>query len=191
MYNSFGVIQNNFQKRLTVKHKFMFSYHRHSTVDFYLFPSTFLVRSEQPRETECTVYSVRTARNTTTVHSKRRHWKVLPLHHGSVAHFLSRSQQVQNKVTTRFNKLIYILFKDVQCTFCLIQGFRVSRNFYLHMYRPQTAMMSEGAGRAALWMPRTQVNRFKIKTMLRDHWEKSPKREVHKKGHVKARGRSR
>lgn len=71
--------------------------------------------------------------------------KSLPLHYSSVAHFLSRSQQVQNKVTTRFNKLIYILFKDVQCTFCLIQGSRVSRNFYLHMYRPRTAVMSEDA----------------------------------------------
>lgn len=141
----------------------MFSYHRHSTADFYLFPFKFLVRSEQPRKTECTVYLIRTARNTGIPRSKGRREKVLPLHYGSVARFLSRSQQVQNKVTTRFNKLIYILFKDVQCTFCLIHGFRVSRNFYLHMYRPQTATMVEDAGRAAgpctllLRMLRTQV----------------------------------
>lgn len=163
MYNSFGVIQNNFQKTIDSEAEFMFSYHRHSTADFYLFPFKFLVRSEQPRKTECTVYLIRTARNTMVLRSKRRHENVLPLHYGSVARFLSRSQQVQNKVTTRFNKLIYILFKDVQCTFCLIQGFRVSRNFYLHMYRSQTATMSEDAGRAAepctaaLWVPRTQV----------------------------------
>jgi len=53
------------------------------------------------------------------------------------------------KVTSRFNKLIYILFKDVQSAFCLIQGFKVSRKFYLHIYRPQTAVRSEDAGRAA------------------------------------------
>lgn len=60
--------------------------------------------------------------------------------------FLSRSQQVQNKVTTRFNKLIYILFKDVQCIL-FNPRFRASRNFYLHIYRSQTAVMSADAGR--------------------------------------------
>ena len=57
------------------------------------------------------------------------------------------------KVTSRFNKLIYILFKDVQSTFCLIQGFKVSGNLYLHTCRRQTAVRSEDAGRAA--EPRT------------------------------------
>lgn len=44
--------------------KFMFSYHRHSTAGFYLSPSLFLVRAQQPRQTEHTVYLVRTARDT-------------------------------------------------------------------------------------------------------------------------------
>lgn len=159
MYNSFGVIQNNFQKRLTVKHRV------HVLLPqilrcWFLLVSFQVLGKVWTAKTECTVYLVRTARHTMILRSKRRH-EILALHYGSVAHFLSRSQQVQNKVTTRFNKLIYILFKDVQCTFCLIQGFRVSRNFYLHMYRSQTAMMSEDAGRAAepctaaLWMLRT------------------------------------
>ena len=191
MYNSFGVIQNNFQKRLTVKHKFMFSYHRHSTVDFCLFPFMFLVRSEQPRHTQHTVHLKRTARNTRTLCSKRCHSEVLPLCYSSVAHFLSRSQQVQNKVTTRFNKLIYILFKDVQCTFCLIQGSRVSRNFYLHMYRPRTAVMSEDARAAVSLLLAEHVSQTpNSETTLRDHRgisrERSPQRRTRKgKGKVK------
>lgn len=157
MYNSFGVIQNNFQKRSTVKHKV-----------HVLLPQTlhcwFLLVSFQVLGKVWTAKKDRMHSLLNGIpRSKGHREKVFPLHYGSVAHFLSRSQQVQNKVTTRFNKLIYILFKDVQCTFCLIHGFRVSRNFYLHMYRPQTATMVEDAGRAAgpctllLRMLRTQV----------------------------------
>lgn len=141
----------------------LFSYHRHFTAAFYWLPFRFLVRCEEPRKTGCTVCLVRTARNTQNCAPQGVTEKVLPVYYCSVARFLLRSQQVQNKVTTRFNKLIYILFKDVQCTFCLIQGFRESRNFYLHIYRSQTAVMSADAGKssralhAALWMLRTQV----------------------------------
>lgn len=160
MYNSFGVIQNNFQKWLTVKHRVHVFLPQTLHCWFYLLPFLSLLRSEQPRRTECTVYLVRTARNT---------WHcaagdviiVLPLPYGSAACFLLRSQQVQNKVTTRFNKLIYILFKDVQCTFCLIQGFGVSRNFYLHIYNSQTAMLKRQEGQQSLalplWTLRTRV----------------------------------
>lgn len=143
--------------------KLLFSYHRHFTAAFYWFPFRFLVRCEEPRKTGCTVCLVRTGRNTENCIPQDVTEKVLPVYYCSVARFLSRSQQVQNKVTTRFNKLIYILFKDVQCTFCLIQGFRESRNFYLHIYRSQTAVMSADAGKssralhATLWMLRTQV----------------------------------
>lgn len=56
---------------------------------------------------------------------------------------------------------------------------------------------AEEAGRAAepctaaLNAENTSQIHFNLKTTLRDHWEKSPKREVHKKGPVKARGGSR
>lgn len=37
--------------------KSMFSYHRQSAAGFYLFPFTFLVRSEEPRKAECSLLS--------------------------------------------------------------------------------------------------------------------------------------
>lgn len=95
------------------------------------------------------------------------------------------------KVTSRFNKLIYILFKDVQCTFCLIQGSRVSRNFYLHMYRPRTAVMSEDARAAVSLLLAEHVSQTpNSETTLRDHRgisrERSPQRRTRKgKGKVK------
>lgn len=90
-------------------------------------------------ETECAVSSVRTAWDSDKC-TPRDVTAESDLRTSTLARFLSRSQQVQNKVTTRFNKLIYILFKDVQCTFCLIQGVRASGSFYLHIYRSQTAV---------------------------------------------------
>ena len=89
------------------------------------------------------------------------------------------------------------MFKNVQGTFCLIQDFKVSRKFYLHIYRPQTAVRSEDAGRAAeprtaaLWMLRTQVRYIQLKnsaerSLGKISEEKSPQKRAHKhKGKVR------
>lgn len=67
----------------------------------------------------------------------------------------------------------------------------VSRNFYLHMYRPRTAVMSEdarAAGSRCCSLSAEHTSQTpNLKTMLRNPLGKSPEKEVHKKGHVKAR----
>lgn len=139
MYNSFGVIQNN-KKDLTARY----------IVHYVLTTATSLLTVRQLFTLIFSVWPFHSWKIILYYYNKNcyEHHKVsskfykniLPLRTIALWHIVNRTA-VQNKVTTRFNKLIYF-FKDVQCTFFLIQGFRVSGYFYLHIYRPQTALIT-------------------------------------------------
>lgn len=155
MYNSFGVIQNNIPRRLTVRHRVPVSYHRHSLHRWVPgAPLTCPARPEEPRPSAL----FREALGISRELPGRRRCQVLPVLYGSVAGFLSRSQQVQNKVTTRFNKLIYICLKMYNAH-CLIQGSGYP-GASIYTCTDLRQQMSEGAGRAAEPEPRARVKQL-------------------------------
>lgn len=124
--------------------------------------------------------------------SSKFYKNILPLCTIALWHIVNRTA-VQNKVTTRFNKLIYF-FKDVQCTFFLIQGFRVSGYFYLHIYRPQTALItSENADKEQslnCYLDATNRSQNTAESITGRHIQRL-KKSLWKNRHVKAKGRSR
>lgn len=152
--------------------------------DTPLLIATWLLLCSWPRQSLACL--VRTSRNTTVACSQRSQWKVLPLLYGSAACFLSRSQQVQNKVTTRFNKLIYICFKMYNAH-CLIQGsgYPGASIYTYTALRQQWCQRVQEEQQSLRLLQRWEhkSNSFNLETMLRDHWkslhrEKSTKEDM-------------